>query len=99
LVLTPTRTRQKCHARNDDDTLLPFSLPILPEEGHRRFDAPDQFRRGVLLLAGADKRLGLIDILAGSSRPSRSRSDQHTMATFCVPRLRHRCGYRMPTIG
>src|SRR6478735_8752629 len=50
----------------DDDTLLPFSLPSI---GQKKLTAAFDgglisSDGGVLLLAGADKRLGLIDTLA-----------------------------------
>ena len=50
----------------DDDTLLPFSLPSI---GQKKITAAFDgglisSDGGVLLLAGADKRLGLIDTLA-----------------------------------
>jgi hypothetical protein len=50
----------------DDDTLLPFSLPSI---GQKKVTAAFDGGRissdgGVLLLAGADKRLGLLDTLA-----------------------------------
>src|SRR4051794_38656572 len=50
----------------DDDTLLPFSLPSI---GQKQITAAFDgglisSDGGVLLLAGADKRLGLIDTLA-----------------------------------
>jgi hypothetical protein len=50
----------------DDDTLLPFSLPsILQKKVTAAFDAGlINSDGGVLLLAGADKRLGLIDTMA-----------------------------------
>ena len=51
---------------NDDDTLLPFSLPsICQKKVTAAFDGGlISSDGGVLLLAGADKRLGLIDRLA-----------------------------------
>ena len=51
---------------NDDDTLLPFSLPsICQKKVTAGFDGGlISSDGGVLLLAGADKRLGLIDTLA-----------------------------------
>ena len=50
----------------DDDTLLPFSLPsICQKKITAAFDGGlISSDGGVLLLAGADKRLGLIDTLA-----------------------------------
>ena len=52
----------------DDDTLLPFlSAAHLPEEGgHRPHSTARRISSdgGVLLLAGADRQLGLIDTLA-----------------------------------
>jgi hypothetical protein len=50
----------------DDDTLLPFSLPSI---GQKKITAAFDgglisSDGGVLLLAGADKRFGLIDTLA-----------------------------------
>ena len=49
-----------------NDTLLPFSLPSLGKKKvTAAFDAGQiSSNGGVLLLAGADKRLGLIDMLA-----------------------------------
>src|SRR5450755_3298788 len=51
---------------SDDDTLLPFSLPSICQ---RKVTATFDGGRissdgGVLLLAGADKQIGLIDTLA-----------------------------------
>ena len=50
----------------DDDTILPFSLPsICQKKITAAFDGGlISSDGGVLLLAGADKRLGLIDTLA-----------------------------------
>src|SRR5208283_1108371 len=50
----------------DDDTLLPFSLPsICQKKVTAAFDGGlINSDGGVLLLAGADRRLGLIDTLA-----------------------------------
>src|SRR3979411_1113806 len=50
----------------DDDTLLPFSLPsICQKKVTAAFDGGQiSSDGGVLLLAGADRRLGLIDTLA-----------------------------------
>jgi hypothetical protein len=50
----------------DDDTLLPFSLPsVCKKKVTAAFDGGlISSDGGVLLLAGADKRLGLIDTLA-----------------------------------
>ena len=49
-----------------DDTLLPFSLPsICQKKVTAAFDGGlISSDGGVLLLAGADKRLGLVDTLA-----------------------------------
>ena len=51
---------------NDDDTLLPFSLPsICQKKVTAAFDGGlISSDGGVLLLAGADKRLGLVGALA-----------------------------------
>ena len=51
---------------NDDDTLLAFSLPsICQKKVTAAFDGGlISSDGGVLLLAGADRRLGLIDTLA-----------------------------------
>jgi Transposase DDE domain group 1 len=51
---------------NDDDTLLPFSLPsICQKKVTAAFDGGRiSSDGGVLLLAGADKQIGLIDTLA-----------------------------------
>ena len=50
----------------DDDTLLPFSLPsICQKKVTAAFDGGRiSSDGGVLLLAGADRELGLIDTLA-----------------------------------
>jgi len=50
----------------DDDTLLPFALPSICEKKvTAAFDGGlISSDGGVLLLAGADKRLGLVDTLA-----------------------------------
>ncbi len=51
---------------NHDDTLLPFSLPsICQKKVTAAFDGGRiSSDGGVLLLAGADKQIGLIDTLA-----------------------------------
>ena len=50
----------------DDDTLFPFSLPnICKKKVTAAFDGGTiSSDGGIFLLAGADKRLGLIDTLA-----------------------------------
>ena len=51
---------------DNDDTLLPFALPSLCKKKVTAAFAAGQISSdgGVLLLAGADKRLGLVDTLA-----------------------------------
>ena len=68
-VLTPTQApgQNLAMPATDDDTLLPFSLPsICHKKVTAAFDGgSDQFRwRRASMLAGADKRLGLIEAMA-----------------------------------
>src|ERR1700723_1775712 len=55
-----------------DDTLLPFTLPsICRKKVTAAFDGGQiSSDGGVLLLAGADRRLGLVDTLAGLVPPA-----------------------------
>src|SRR5208283_3894347 len=82
---------------NDDDTLLPFSLPTLcKKKVTAAFDGGTiSSDGGVLLLAGADKRLGLIGTLAGLIPDSR---DPALVSHLVEDILRERvlviaCGY------
>ena len=82
---------------NDDDTLLPFSLPsICQKKVTAAFDGGlISSDGGVLLLAGADKRLGLIDTLAAII-PDHRDPDliTHTMADILRARVfAIACGY------
>src|ERR1700693_4201060 len=66
-----------------DDTLLPFSLPnICKKKVTAAFDGGAiSSDGGVLLLANADKRLGLIDTLAGLIPDARDPAQiTHSMA-------------------
>ncbi len=84
-----TRTESAMPA-NDDDTLLPFSLPsICQKKVTAAFDGGlISSDGGVLLLAGADKRLGLIDTLAAIV-PDHRDPDliTHTMADILRSRV------------
>jgi len=80
-----------------NDTLLPFALPSIGKKKvTAAFDAGQaSCDGGVLLLAGADKRLGLIDMLAAlipdHCDPSRI---THTMSDILRPRIfAIGCGY------
>jgi hypothetical protein len=82
---------------NNDDTLLPFSLPsICQKKVTAGFDGGlISSDGGVLLLAGADKRLGLIDRLAAII-PDHRDPDRitHTMADILRARVfAIACGY------
>ena len=82
---------------NNDDTLLPFSLPsICQKKVTAAFDGGlISSDGGVLLLAGADKRLGLIDTLAAII-PDHRDPDliTHTMADILRARVfAIACGY------
>ena len=82
---------------SDDDTLLPFSLPsICQKKVTAAFDGGRiSSDGGVLLLAGADKRLGLIDPLAAII-PDHRDPDRitHTMADILRARIfAIACGY------
>ena len=81
----------------DDDTLLPFSLPsICQKKITAAFDGGlISSDGGVVLLAGADKRLGLIDTLA-AIMPDHRDPDliTHSMADILRARvLAIACGY------
>src|SRR5271169_37757 len=81
----------------DDDTLLPFALPsICQKKITAGFDGGlISSDGGVLLLAGADKRLGLIDTLAAII-PDHRNPDliTHTMADILRARVfAIACGY------
>ena len=81
----------------EDDTLLPFSLPnICKKKVTAAFDGGTiSSDGGVLLLAGADQRLGLIDTLAGLF-PDRRDPTQitHSMADILRERVfAIACGY------
>src|SRR3984957_14601391 len=80
-----------------DDTLLPFSLPSIGKKKvTAAFDAGQiSSDGGVLLLAGADKRLGLIDALAALI-PDHRNPDliTHSMADILRARVfAIACGY------
>lgn len=82
---------------NNDDTLLPFSLPsICQKKVTAAFDGGlISSDGGVLLLAGADRRLGLIDTLAAIV-PDHRDPDRitHTMADILRARIfAIACGY------
>jgi Transposase DDE domain group 1 len=80
-----------------DDTLFPFSLPSIGKKKvTAAFDAGQiSSDGGVLLLAGADKRLGLIDTLAALIPDHRDPNlITHTMADILRPRVfAIACGY------
>jgi hypothetical protein len=80
-----------------DDTLLPFDLPsICKKKVTAAFDGGlISFDGGVLLLAGADKRLGLIDTLAAIIPDHRDPAlVTHTMSDILRGRvLAIACGY------
>jgi cytochrome P450 len=82
---------------NDGDTFLPFSLPSI---GQKKVTAAFDGGRlssdgGVLLLAGADRRLGLVDTLAALMPDHRDPAEvTHTMADILRARiLAIACGY------
>jgi len=81
----------------DDDTLLPFFLPnICKKKVTAAFDGGQiSSDGGVLLLAGADKRLGLIDALAALIPDDRDPAQiTHSMADILRGRiLAIACGY------
>ena len=81
----------------DDDTLLPFSLPAIC---HKKVTAAFNgglisSDGGVLLLAGADKRLGLIDTMAAIIPDHRDPNQiTHTLADILRARIfAIACGY------
>ena len=80
-----------------DDTLLPFALPSLcKKKVTAAFDAGQiSSDGGVLLLAGADKRIGLIDTLAALIPDHRDPAQiTHTMADILRARVfAIACGY------
>jgi hypothetical protein len=82
---------------SDDDTLLPFGLPSLcKKKVTAAFDGGlISSDGGVLLLAGADKQLGLIDMLAGLMPDDRNPAlITHSMADILRARiLAIACGY------
>jgi hypothetical protein len=82
---------------NDDDTLLPFNLPsICQKKVTGAFDGGlSSSDGGVLLLAGADKRLGLIDALAAIIPDHRDPAlVTHTMSDILRARVfAIACGY------
>jgi hypothetical protein len=81
----------------DDDTLLPFSLPnIRKKKVTAAFDGGQvSSDGGVFLLAAADKRLGLIDTLAGLFLDMRDPAQiTHSMADILRGRIfAIACGY------
>jgi hypothetical protein len=81
----------------DDDTLLPFSLPsICQKKVTAAFDGGlISSDGGVLLLAGADQRLGLVDTLAAIIPDHRDPAKiTHTMSDILRARiLAIACGY------
>lgn len=81
----------------DDDTLLPFTLPnISKKKVTAAFDGGQvSSDGGVLLLAAADKRLGLIDTLAGLIPDARDPAQvTHPMADILRGRIfAIACGY------
>jgi IS4 transposase len=80
-----------------DDMLLPFALPSLCQKKvTAAFDGGRiSSDGGVLLLAGADKRLGLIDTLAGLIPDHRDQAQiTHTIADILRARIfAIACGY------
>jgi stage V sporulation protein SpoVS len=81
----------------DDDTLLPFSLPnICKRKVTAAFDGGQiSSDGGVLLLAGADRRLGLTDALAALIPDDRDPAQiTHSMADMLRERIfAIACGY------
>jgi Transposase DDE domain group 1 len=82
---------------NDDDTLLPFSLPSISQKKvTAAFDGGQiSSDGGVLLLAGADKRIGLIDTLAAIIPDCRDPNQiTHTLSDILRARIfAIACGY------
>ena len=87
----------------DDDTLLPFSLPnICKKKVTAAFDGGQvSSDGGVFLLAAADKRLGLIEALAGLIPDARDPAQiTHSMADLLRERVfAIACGYPDATIS
>jgi hypothetical protein len=81
----------------DDDTLFPFSLPSLRKKRVAAAfdDGLISSEGGVLLLAGADRRLGLVDTLAALIPDRRDPTRiTHTMADILRARIfAIACGY------
>ena len=81
----------------DDDTVLPFSLPnFCGKKVTAAFDGGTiSSDGGVFLLAGADKRLGLIDMLASAFPDRRDPSQiRHSIADILRERIfAIACGY------
>ena len=75
----------------DDDTLLPFSLPnICKKKVTAAFDGGQvSSDGGVFILAAADKRLGLIDTLAGLIPDARDPGSLRRIALAAL------CGHRV----
>ncbi len=74
----------------DDDTMLPFSLPAIGKKKvTAAFDGGQiSSHGGVLLLAAADKRLGLIDALAALIPDDRDPAQiVHSMADLLRERV------------
>ncbi|MEA2769972.1 MAG: hypothetical protein QOD93_2934, partial [Acetobacteraceae bacterium] len=82
---------------DDDDTLLPFSLPSICQKKITAAFNGGQISSdgGVLLLAGADRRLGLIDTLAAIIPDHRHQGlITHTMSDILRARVfAIACGY------
>ena len=75
---------------NEDDTVLPFALPsICQKKVTAAFDGGLISSDGsVLLLAGADKRLGLVDTLAAILPDYRDQTQiTHTMSDILRARI------------
>jgi Transposase DDE domain group 1 len=87
----------RAQSPTDDDNLLPFSLPsICQKKVTAAFDGGlISSNGGVVLLAGADKRLGLIDTLAAIMPDHRDPARiTHTMPDILRARvLAIACGY------
>jgi Transposase DDE domain group 1 len=97
-VLTPLSSPDRiCHAPTDEDTPLPFSLPnICKKKVTAAFDGGQvSSDGGIFILAAADKRLGLIDTLAGLIPDARDPAQiTHSMADILRERVfAIACGY------